>query len=461
MVAMDPTLHGIYVPRGWSASVFAAGPQFDKPRFMTWGPDSVLYVANMNKNNVLALPDLNRDGVADAVVTATSASAYCHDIKFYRDTMYLCQEGGVTRVWRTDPFSYNYSQRSVLIDKSSQPGQTGGNHRTRTLVLDTNSRKIYVSVGSRANADRESDRALIEQYEWDGSGRRFYATGIRNAVGMTLHPRTGQLWANNNGSDLQGDNVPPEWVDIVRDGGFYGYPVAYNHQIWMDFTKSGYGDLLPITAQDSANVRSMVPPAALIWAHCAPMAMEFSHENMPEPYRNGCFVVLRGSWNRSPVSGTKVIFLEFDNDLDTVANVAREFCTGFIRDSTNVSTRWARPVGIALGRDGSVYLSLDDLKECILKLTPPQTTQVREESDHGYLRMDVRPNPAADVIHVTLHDSLDRFSARLVDLDGKLVREERGEGAVTIDTSDLASGSYVVHIHVGDRSTARRIELLK
>ena len=86
-------------------------------------------------------------------------------------------------------------------------------------------------------ADRESTRALIEEFEWDGTGRRTYASGVRNAVGMTLHPRTGKLWANNNGSDRQGNNIPPEWVDIVRDQGFYGYPVAYNHQVWFDLDR--------------------------------------------------------------------------------------------------------------------------------------------------------------------------------------------------------------------------------
>ena len=234
-VGIDPVANAIKIPKGWTAQVFFAGRELDKPRFMAWGPDSVLYVANMSDNNVLALPDEDGDGVADRAVVVTSTSARCHSIAFYKDTLYLAQEAGVTRVWRSDQSSLFYDQREVLIDKSSQPNQTGGNHRTRTIVLDTLNRKIYLSVGSRGNADRETNRATIEVYDWDGSNRRIYADGVRNAVGMTLHPRTGQLWANNNGSDLQGDDVPPEWVDIVRDGGFYGYPVAYNHQMWFDF----------------------------------------------------------------------------------------------------------------------------------------------------------------------------------------------------------------------------------
>ncbi|MBC8124445.1 MAG: PQQ-dependent sugar dehydrogenase, partial [Candidatus Kapabacteria bacterium] len=325
-LALSPTQNQVSIPRGWTASVFFAGSALDKGRFMSWGPDSVLFVANMNRGNILALPDVNRDGIADTSIVAAQGFSTGHDVRFWRDTMFVSQESGVVKLWRTDPTKYVYDQRQIIIDKASQVNQIGGNHRTRTLVIDTIRMKLYVSVGSRGNADRESNRALIEEYEMDGSGRRVFTQGTRNAVGMTLHPRTGKLWANNNGSDNQGNNVPPEWVDIVRDGGFYGYPFAYHFRRWYSFA-GDYSDLLPITQADTSMLQKMTAPAALVDAHCAPMALVFTENNARAEHQYGAFMAMRGSWNRNPPSGAKIVFLAFDNDQDTIANSVRDFCT--------------------------------------------------------------------------------------------------------------------------------------
>lgn len=446
-LGLDPERHVVFIPRGWTAQIYFAGSALDKPRFLEWGPDSVLYVADMNRNAVLALPDLDRDGIADEAVTAARTTAVCGDVKFHRDTMYTAAEAGVVKRWRSAGTGYNYDQSTIVINKVQQSDQTGGNHRTRTVVLDTVHGKLYLSVGSKGNADREPVRALIEEYAWDGSDRTVYARGVRNAVGMTLHPRTGVLWANNNGSDLQGDNIPPEWIDIVRPNGFYGYPVAYHQQNWFNFSAPGYSDLLPITASDSADVRSMVPPAALVWAHCAPMELEWSHASMPARWRNGLFVVLRGSWNRSPVSGSKVVFLEFDGDQDTVANAVHEFCTGFITDSNRVDTRWARPVGIALAADGSVYLSSDDLHAFILKLTPPSPVTVDERSV-GYIDLQVVPNPAVD--HLTVTAPVATGSVEVIDGQGRtLLQGALQDHRINVSTMSLPTGSYHLLLRSG------------
>lgn len=431
----------VFLPEGWSAQIFFAGQQLGKPRFMAFGPDSVLFVANMNKNNVLALPDKNNDGIADEAIVAANVSAYCHDVRFYRDTMYVCQESGVTKLWRSDPTKYVFDQRQVVIDKGSQTNQTGGNHRTRTLVLDSINRKIYVSVGSRGNADRESDRAVIEQYNWDGSERRVYSNGVRNAVGMALHPRTGKLWANNNGSDLQGNDVPPEWVDIVRDGSFYGYPYAYHTQNFFDLNQSSYADLKPLTAADSANVAKMVSPAALVTAHSAPMALEFSHAGMPDGYRKGAFMALRGSWNRMPLSGSKIVYLDFDDDADTIANVSVDFCRGFLNDSNNQASRWARPVGLALAADGKIYVTSDDLKQFVLLLTPPTSTSVDEPSSED-LQLRTTINEAG--IEVELPQHWTSASISMVDLEGRLIQEVQASGRTRLDPSAISSGVYVI-----------------
>jgi len=319
----------------------------------------------------------------------------------------------------------------------------GGNHRTRTVVLDTIRRKVFFSVGSRGNADREAERALIEEYNYDGTGRRVFASGARNSVGMTLHPRTGKLWANNNGSDLQGNNIPPEWIDIVRDGGFYGYPYAYHHQRYFTFG-GDYADILPITPADSARVRSMVPPAALVDAHCAPMALEFTPTGFGSGYDNGLFMVMRGSWNRTPPSGAKVVFLRFDSDTDTIANSVEDFCTGFIRDTNNQATRWARPVGLALAADGSVYLSLDEGKQCILKFTPPSPpASVREHTSN--LPLELQWSGDRLRLEAALCQSC---QLSVSDLAGRIVHSASFEGGETaIDTSTWPVGTYLVKVH--------------
>lgn len=438
-LGINPSQHYLFVPLGWTASVFAAGSSFSKPRFMSWGPDSVLFVANQNGNNILALPDRNGDGIADTILVAAKGFSLGHDVRFWRDTMFVCQEAGVTKLWRTNRAEYVYDKRVTVIDKAAQSNQAGGNHRTRTLVIDTIAMKLYVSVGSRGNADREIDRAVIEQYSYDGTGRRVFASGTRNAVGMTLHPRTGRVWANNNGSDNQGNNVPPEWVDIVRDNGFYGYPIGYHFRNWYPLI-SDYQDLAPITSADSANMLRMAVPAALVDAHCAPMALVFSENSVQPAYSCGAFMAMRGSWNRTPASGAKIVFLRFDNDADTIANEVEDFCTGFITDSNNVSTRWGRPVGLTIAADGSVYVSVDDGKQCVIKLTPPKTVSAPSFVNPSSWIM---PNPAHDVVDMQLPED-----CTLVEINGlageRIYSAVPRSGIMRLSISDWSTGVYVV-----------------
>jgi glucose/arabinose dehydrogenase len=438
------------LPRGWTASVFYVGPELAKGRFMAWGPDSVLYIASMNRGTVIALPDTNKDGIADRVVIAASGFVNVHDVRFWRDTMYVATENGLF-VLRDDDQDYVYEQRVLRIDKAAQPNQTGGNHVTRTVVIDSLRSILYLSVGSRGNAEREENRAVIEAYDLNGSNRRLFATGVRNAVGMTLHPRTGALWATNNGSDNAGNDVPGEWVDIVREHGFYGYPFAHHHQMFFDFNLPSYRGLLPITASDSARMRSMIPPAALLTAHCAPMAIEFAHPAMPEPYNKGAFVVMRGSWNRNPASGSKIVWLEFDDDNDTVANAVYDFCTGFMLDSmSRPPRRWGRPVGLALATDGSVYLSSDDITNVILKLSPP-ALNTSAQATLNVRTLRVMPNPVSIAVTVTWPDAPPVKSYKISDLSGRMIQQgalqyDEITRGVQFQCDTFVAGYYVLSV---------------
>jgi glucose/arabinose dehydrogenase len=215
-VGLSPTANRINIPQGWTANVFAAGAALRKLRFLTFGPDSLLYGANMNGNNVLAFPDKDRDGVADAINVVATGFTDLNNVEFWNDTMYASHKAGIEKLTDADRDGF-YETRVLLFDRQKLSGQNGG-HTTRSLAIDTIRQRLYVTLGSLGNADREPNRAVIEEHLLDGTGRRFYATGVRNAVGLTIHPRTGRLWANNNGSDNHGNNIPGEWVDLVREG---------------------------------------------------------------------------------------------------------------------------------------------------------------------------------------------------------------------------------------------------
>lgn len=354
------------LPPGYTARVFHAGG-LSKPRFLDWGPDSVLHVADKSRGEIIALPDRDHDGVADERRVAVSGLDKPHDMEFYNGALYVAEETKVRKCTDRDGDGV-YETKSTFITMVEGGQQGGGGHDTRTIVFDAAKKKMYLSIGSLCNACREESRAIIEEWNDDGTGRRVFATGCRNAVGMTLHH--GRLWATNNGFDWQGDDLPPEWVDIVRDGGFYGYPYAYAHGVWVDFTKpGGYSSLLPLTSEDIANVRSMVQPAALVQAHSAPMAIEFANPSFPPPFRNGAFVAYRGSWNRTYATGFKVVYLDFDGPQDTTANFAADFARGFLTDSVSKAA-WGRPVGLETDMRGNLYITSDDITECVLIVSP-------------------------------------------------------------------------------------------
>ncbi len=357
------------VPEGYTAKVFYAG-RLNKARFFAWGPDSVLYVANKNSGEIIAMPDRNHDGVADTGIVVASGFHKSHDVKFYQGAMYVAEEQRIMKC--TDENGDGmYETKKVFIDELGKGArQPVGGHDTRTIVFDAARKKMYLSIGSSCNVCREDFRAVIEEYNDDGTGQRIFASGIRNAVGMTMY--NGRLWATNNGSDWQGNDIPPEWIDVVRDGGFYGHPFAYAHGIYFDFNAHDeYRMLLPLTEIDSAHVRSMKQPAALVQAHSAPMAIQFSNPSFPPQFRTGAFVVFRGSWNRTIPTGYKLVFLKFKTDQDTTAEYVTDVVTGFQpTGSVSQKTVWGRPVGVATDLRGNLYLSSDDITQFIAIISP-------------------------------------------------------------------------------------------
>jgi glucose/arabinose dehydrogenase len=218
-----------------------------------------------------------------------------------------------------------------------------GGHNTRNVIFSRDGRKMYVAVGSGSNNDAGEDprRAAINEYNADGTGHRVFASGIRNPVGLAWQPGTDVLWTAVNERDNLGDDLVPDYATSVRDGGFYGFRT----HIGQNTRISGSG---PIS--------SAAWPDVLIQAHSAALGITFyTGDQFPARYRNGAFVALHGSWNRSTTAGVKVIFVPFANGRP---GAIEDFLTGFVVSAQD-NSKWGRPVGVTVTPDGALLVSDD------------------------------------------------------------------------------------------------------
>lgn len=366
------------LPPGFAVKVFAAG--LGGPRLMAVSPEGVLHVCNMRAGQILALPDRNRDGVADEHIVVLENLREAHSLAFYKGDLYVAEEHQVIRAIDADGDGF-YEDREVFIADIPWEGW----HDTRTLVFDERNGKAYVSVGSPCDLCRMEDgkqveghsddlvpqdpaRGTVLQFDDDGTGRRIFATGVRNVIGMDFHPVTNQLWGTNNGHDLEGRTAPPEWIDIMRDGDFMGYPFVHSYQVWNDFSIPEYQPVLPIGEQDSLRVLTQKRPVALVPAHWAPMGIHFyTGDQFPQRYENAAFVAFRaGKAKLSSHPGYKVqaLFSEPDGSNAVMADFLTGFQTGTTQDAV-----WGFPVGLVTDEEGSLYVSSDNRTELILKVT--------------------------------------------------------------------------------------------
>jgi len=371
----------VNLPPGFSAGVFAAG--LNKPRLMAVSPEGVLHVCNMGAREILALPDGNGDGVADEHIVVLDNLREAHSLAFYQGDLYVAEEHQIIRGIDTDGDGV-YEDREVFLDDIPWEGQ----HDTRTLVFDELNGKGYLSVGSPCDLCRmdigkqvgggngdpvpqHPSRGTVLQFNDDGSDRRVFATGVRNVIGMALHPVTNELWGNNNGHDYEGRTRPPEWIDIMRDGDFMGHPLVQGYQTWNDFENDRNKRVLPITREDTLLVQTQKRPVALVPAHWAPMGIHFyTGDQFPPRYRNVAFVSFRaGKAKLSSHPGYKVqaLFSEPDGSDAVMA----DFLTGF-QQGTEESSVWGFPVGLMTDDDGSLYVTSDARTQAIIKITHSQ-----------------------------------------------------------------------------------------
>jgi glucose/arabinose dehydrogenase len=413
--------HTLTYSSDFRASVYYIDSNLKRPRFMAVNKNNILHVADMDADRIFAIPDKNNDGVGDTLFIASPHVDTAHSLAFYGDTMYVAEPSRVRKFVDTDGDGYYETEQSFITGIGSEGPY---NHFTRTIIIDSVKKKIYLSVGASCNACRESDieRGTIMEFNFDGSGRRVFASGLRNALGLVVDEEFGTLWAANADRDGQGDYAPPEIVTPISDNGFYGWPFAYGAGTWVDFTATPeYQALLPVTSKDSLLVATMTTPSITFEAHSTPMGLIFYHD--PRIYiqappktlliaRHGSskggrpigigYDVLRYQWNP--------LISKWEGDT---------FLKGFLTDSLNY-TYWGRPCGIVQDSASNIYLSSDKGITAIYRMALADNNKTPGEKPTSS-SLSLYPNPTTgsfSVIHqshnsrktiIEMYDALGRI----------------------------------------------------
>lgn len=346
-------------PEGFEVSLFAEG--LKKPRVIVTAPNGDIFVAESKSNQVTVLRDADGDGKPELREVFTDDLNQPFGIAFHPPGpepkhIYFGNTDAVVRM----PYQSGQTKAEGKLDelvKLSAGGQlTGGGHWTRDIVFSKDGQKLFISIGSKSNAewtDEEEERARIFETGPVGQDKRVYAWGVRNPVGLAIHPETGDLWASVNERDKIGDDLVPDYVTRIQEGGFYGWPWYY---------MGAHQDPRHPGARPELKDK-VITPDVLLQAHSASLDMTFyDGKQFPEEYHHDAFAAEHGSWNRSRRTGYKVIQIPLKNGKASGEYV--DFLTGFVTPDGDV---WGRPVGVTVAKDGALLVS-DDTGDCIWRV---------------------------------------------------------------------------------------------
>jgi glucose/arabinose dehydrogenase len=372
-VVAKPADAELHVPSGFTVKLLASG--LNQPRLIRVAPNSDIFIAESGAGQirVLRLSDAGDDVIANE--TFAFGLRLPFGIAFYPNGddpqwIYVANTDSVVR--------FRYRNGDLHADGKPEvvvPSLPQGGHWTRDIAFSADDTKMFVSVGSASN-DAESsialnlasprqlfaflrqkisdvlvgsadeiERADVLVFNPKGEGRRIYASGIRNCVGMAVNPTTGDLWCSTNERDGLGDDLPPDYLTRVREGGFYGWPWYYI---------GAHEDPLHAGARPDLE-NEVIIPDILIQPHSASLQMMFYNgAQFPAEYTGNAFAAQHGSWNRAKRTGYKIIRAIVKDGVPS--GEYEDFVTGFVLDDERV---WGRPVGIAQARDGSLLFSDD------------------------------------------------------------------------------------------------------
>ena len=358
---MTPT-----APSGFTVTKFAGG--LDNPRWIYVAPNGDIFVAeantvsdgfkktgikfndrNTSRNSILLFRDANHDGVPELQQVFLSGLNRPFGMLILKNKFYVANTDGL--------WAYPYKEGQTQMTEKGEkildlPAGGYNNHWTRNLLPGRDGKKIYVTVGSGSNMGEygeknEIRRAAVLEINPDGTGERIFASGLRNPVGLAWAPGTNTLWTAVNERDELGDDLVPDYATSVKENGFYGWPYAYYGKNADPRLKGERMDL----------VNSTITPDVSMGPHTASLGLAFNENNyLTAPYFGGMFIGQHGSWNRSVLSGYKVVFVPFSNGKP--AGPAQDFLTGFIADQNN-SNVYGRPVGVAFTQNGALLVADD------------------------------------------------------------------------------------------------------
>ncbi len=352
------------VPAGFKVDLYAEG--FRNPRLIRTAPNGDIFLADSSAGEIRVLRGVDSKGKVQQNEVFASGLNKPFGIAFYPPGpnpkwVYVGNTDAVVRFPYQNGDLKARGPQEHIADLPGGGHLRGGGHWTRDIAFSPDGKKMWVSVGSYSNVDdtdnnsREHNRAAVLEFNPDGSGERVYASGIRNCVGMAVNPKTGQLWCSVNERDGLGDNLVPDYITHVQDGGFYGWPWYYMGGHQDPRLKDKHPDLR----------QKMITPDVLLQPHNASLQMVFYEgEQFPAEYRGDIFAAEHGSWNRSELAGFEVIRVPL-HGTGQASGEYEDFVTGFVTDDGKV---WGRPVGVTVGKDGSLFIS-DDGSNSVWRVT--------------------------------------------------------------------------------------------
>jgi glucose/arabinose dehydrogenase len=334
-------------PEGFKVELYATG--LHNPRLIRTAPNGDVFLAETAAGNIKVFRGLTADHKPEKVEVFASGLNTPFGIAFYPpgpnpQWVYVANMDSIVRFPYHNGDMVGTGPPQHLDDLPS-----GGHHRSRDIQFSADGKKMFVSVGSQENVNdgpEETHRADILEYNPDGSGVRVYASGIRNPVGIAFHPKTGELWCSVNERDGLGDDLVPDYITHVREGGFYGWPWWY---------MGGHQD--PRMAGKRPDLKDkVITPDVILQPHNASLQMTFyTGAQFPAEYRDDIFAAEHGSWNRSPRAGYEVIRVPL-HQTGHASGEYEDFLTGFVVDDESV---WGRPVGVDVAFDGELLVSDD------------------------------------------------------------------------------------------------------
>ena len=347
------------VPAGIKVEQYAIG--LDRPRMIRTAPNGDFFIAESRAGNIKLVRGLTPDGKAELISVFATGLNRPFGINFYPpgpDPKWL-YVGDTDAVLRFPYENGDLKARGPAEHVVDLPLEAS--HWTRDIQFTPDGNKMFVSVGSASNVDdpdttpAEKNRADILEFNPDGSNMRVYASGIRNAVGLAIEPKSHELWCSVNERDGLGDNLVPDYITHVQEGGFYGWPWWYmgGHQ---DPRHSGKHPELK---------DKVITPDVILQPHNASLGITFYDGKMfPDEYQGDIFAAEHGSWNKETRAGYEVIRIPL-HQTDHPTGEYEDFMTGFAIDNGHV---WGRPVGVAIAHDGSLLVS-DDASGAIWRIT--------------------------------------------------------------------------------------------